>query len=212
MTKARWVIVDGWGVVYEEPNFVQQLVVPHLRACGCTLPFDTLFAAYREASLGRSTAAEFWAVVGFRHEAEHVERGYVQTGPKLRPDAREVLESLRAEYRLGLLSNDVGHWAARVREHLGIDRVFDEILISSDAGTRKPDPSIYRMFLARAHAAPRDCVFVDDRTENLTPAADLGMKTIHFSGGGAPDAGSSAVAASWTQLKEVIARVLPARG
>jgi HAD superfamily hydrolase (TIGR01509 family) len=39
---------------------------------------------------------------------------------------------------------------------------------------------IYHRVLGMTQADPRATLFVDDRPQNLAPAATLGMRTIHF--------------------------------
>ena len=207
MITKHWVVLDGWGVIYEEPDFVQRLLIPHLRALGCTLPTPAIFSTYLEASLGRITPAQFWSGVGFPESGGDVERRFVQQRPELATNARLVIEHLRGHYHLGLLSNDVAAWAEQVRARFGIDGAFREVLVSSQAGLRKPDPAVYLVFLERAQAAAGDCVFVDDRPENLAAAAAVGMRTIHFQRASGPpcDAASAAVA-TLVELPEAIAR------
>jgi HAD superfamily hydrolase (TIGR01509 family) len=207
------VIVDGWGVVYQQQNFVQCLLTPYLRARGCALAAEEIYAVYRKTSLGRRTAAEFWTGVGLAHEGAEIERDFVQTQPRLAAGALEALARLRADYRLGLLSNDVTEWAARVRARCGIEHEFDQVVISADAGLRKPDPRIYRLFLERAGVSATDCVFVDDRAENLAGAAALGIRTIHLvAGGGQPYTGAWSAIDCIAELPDAVARVLPPEG
>jgi HAD superfamily hydrolase (TIGR01509 family) len=151
--------------------------------------------------------AQFWSAVGFPDDGEDIELDFVQTRPQLAANAHEVLDRLSAEYRLGLLSNDVATWAARIRARFGIDGAFREVLISSDAGVRKPDPAVFRRFLRQARAAAEHCVFVDDRAENLAPAAAFGMKTIHFKPGGPPYGTATAGVTTLLELPEAVAQV-----
>jgi FMN phosphatase YigB (HAD superfamily) len=52
-------------------------------------------------------------------------------------------------------------------------------VISAEEGIRKPAVRMYELGAARAGARPEDAVYVDDLPFNLTPAAELGMATIH---------------------------------
>ena len=55
---------------------------------------------------------------------------------------------------------------------------FDEVLVSSEIGIRKPDPQIYLLAAERLGREPAECLFVDDVEVNLAPARKLGMHTI----------------------------------
>jgi epoxide hydrolase-like predicted phosphatase len=98
------------------------------------------------------------------------------------PD-HEMVEAVRRAraggVRTGLVSNS---WGTRryPRELLG--ELFDGVVISGEVGIRKPAPEIYRLGAERIGVEPGACVFVDDLPFNLSPAADLGMATVHHRG------------------------------
>lgn len=58
--------------------------------------------------------------------------------------------------------------------------IFRIFVSSCFVGLRKPEKEIYRLALDITQVAPEDCCFIDDRAENLDPAATLGMKTIRM--------------------------------
>ena len=92
----------------------------------------------------------------------------------------EMVEAVRRAraggIRTGLVSNS---WGTRryPRELLG--ELFDGVVISGEVGIRKPAPEIYRLGAERIGLEPGACVFVDDLPFNLSPAAELGMATVH---------------------------------
>jgi putative hydrolase of the HAD superfamily len=207
----KWAILDGWGVVYQEPGFVQRLLTPYLRQRGCPLDAARIYQAYRETSLGVCHPREFWRAVGCAGEYPAIEAEFAQTCPRLAAGAIEAIVSLRTRYRVGLLSNDVAQWAARLRARFGLEPLLDQVLISADARLRKPALGIYRLFLERAQASADQCVFVDDRAENLEAAATLGIHTIHLLAGAGPAfSGAGAAVSSMQELPAAVARVLPA--
>jgi epoxide hydrolase-like predicted phosphatase len=78
--------------------------------------------------------------------------------------------------RTGLISNS---WGTRRYDRGQLGELFDGVVISGEVGIRKPAPEIYRMAADELGLEPRSCVFVDDLPFNLTPAAELGMATVH---------------------------------
>ncbi len=44
----------------------------------------------------------------------------------------------------------------------------------------KPEARIYELLMERNGLVPEECVFIDDRRENVDAAAALGMQAIHF--------------------------------
>ena len=78
-----------------------------------------------------------------------------------------------------LLSN------ASVRQHEYWPRIpgaqyFDGTLISADVGFIKPEPGIYRAFLAKFGLRAEQCLFVDDMPMNVEGARRCGMEGIVF--------------------------------
>ena len=90
-----------------------------------------------------------------------------------------VAAARRAGVRTGLISNS---WGTRRYDRKLLAALFDGIVISGEEGMRKPDPRMYELGAERIGVEPTACVFVDDLPFNLTPAAELGMATIHHVG------------------------------
>jgi putative hydrolase of the HAD superfamily len=92
----------------------------------------------------------------------------------------EVLGKLKHKYRMVMLSNTDVMRFGFIRETFPEVMMFDEYVLSYEVGCIKPDPRIYRIALQKAEAEPHECVFIDDRPENIEAAQVLGIHTIHF--------------------------------
>lgn len=57
---------------------------------------------------------------------------------------------------------------------------FDGLIVSAEVGEIKPFKPIYEILLSKYNLKPEECVFLDDRQENLDTARELGFKTILF--------------------------------
>ncbi|MFI8438335.1 HAD-IA family hydrolase [Streptomyces sp. NPDC079020] len=99
------------------------------------------------------------------------------------PAARRMVALARAAraagHRLALLSNSFGLDPFNPYEHVGIWDLFDVHVVSELVGMAKPDQAIYGFTLERIGLPAERCVFVDDHTVNLPPAAELGITTVH---------------------------------
>ena len=62
----------------------------------------------------------------------------------------------------------------------GLREIFPTFLTSCWLRVRKPMREMYQRALGITQTDAQRVLFVDDRMQNLTPAAALGMKTIHF--------------------------------
>lgn len=55
---------------------------------------------------------------------------------------------------------------------------FDGIVLSGEVGVTKPDPAIYRWLLARHGLRAEQCLFIDDRPDNIETARLMGFHAI----------------------------------
>jgi epoxide hydrolase-like predicted phosphatase len=86
-----------------------------------------------------------------------------------------VRRARAAGVRTGLISNS---WGTSMYDRALLAELFDGVVISGEAGIRKPAPEIYAMGARAIDLPPAACVFVDDLPFNLAPARDLGMATV----------------------------------
>ncbi|TDC04627.1 HAD family hydrolase [Nonomuraea longispora] len=178
MDQLKVVVFDAMGVLYRFGDVQGRVLIPYLRAQGCTAPEQEIRAAYRSATLGDLTTAQFWSAVGT--PAEERDEDYCQRH-QLTEGALQAIEELaRDGLALACLSNDTATWSAIVRRRFGLDRHIQRWFISSDLRARKPDKRAYEALLDTLGARPEGVVFVDDRPVNLAPARSLGMRTILF--------------------------------
>ncbi|HWK29433.1 MAG TPA: HAD family phosphatase [Solirubrobacter sp.] len=82
--------------------------------------------------------------------------------------------------RLAILTNNVREWHDVWRTRLRVDELFELVVDSAFEGTRKPEPEIYALTLARLGLPAVECAFVDDVEVNVVAARDAGMHAIHF--------------------------------
>lgn len=62
--------------------------------------------------------------------------------------------------------------------------LFDAFFSSCYLGLRKPDRKIYQVTLDVLQRDPEDCIFIDDRQENVAAAASLGIHGIRYESSG----------------------------
>ncbi len=91
-----------------------------------------------------------------------------------------ILIQLKKKYALSALTNDVKEWIDYRIKTFNLDAYFNFILSSSDVGLAKPNIKIYEHLIEKLDLEPESVVYIDNREENLQPAANLGMKTFHF--------------------------------
>ncbi len=76
--------------------------------------------------------------------------------------AADALADLRRRgYRLGVITN----WDPSARGILaahGLDRYFEQVVVSCEAGCEKPEPRIFEIATGAARVAPAACLYVGD--------------------------------------------------
>lgn len=92
--------------------------------------------------------------------------------------ARRVAE--RDHTSLFTLNNESAELNQHRIEKFGLADIFDAFFSSCWLGVRKPTPRIYTVALAATQASPEQSLLIDDRAQNLGPAAARGMRTILY--------------------------------
>jgi 2-haloacid dehalogenase len=100
------------------------------------------------------------------------------------PETVALLRDLKADGRYPLYA--LTNWSAETwpiaLERFDFLHWFDGILVSGAEKMRKPDPAFYQRLANRFGFNLADSLFIDDNARNLAAAANLGMRTVHFTG------------------------------
>ncbi len=84
---------------------------------------------------------------------------------------------------LHLLSNTGKSVERFIQREKDTFSLFDTLALSYLTGRIKPDPDAFTGLLKSIGARPEECVMVgNSETEDIAPARELGMRTIHFQG------------------------------
>jgi len=103
------------------------------------------------------------------------------------PERIQLLEKLSMKYDLYLLSNTNNIHLTYIRNlsnsALGFDlfqQFFTACFFSHEMGLRKPDKAIYESAWLQAGISPAHSLFLDDKIENLTYPAAMGIHCLHI--------------------------------
>ena len=95
----------------------------------------------------------------------------------VKPNAHIVLQELKKEYRLGVISN----YSSSMLNYLhdaDLAHYFETIVISEIVGFEKPDPKIYEYFLQQMRCAAKECLYVGDHPFDVMGAKRAGMDVV----------------------------------
>ena len=101
---------------------------------------------------------------------------------RLFPHIIEILQGLK-ERGVGvyLVSNAQACFTKDELDELGITSLFDGILISSDAGVKKPDPAIFDIAFKKFNLNKNECFYVgNDLHDDVLGARGAGLKTVYI--------------------------------
>ncbi len=92
--------------------------------------------------------------------------------------ARRVAATGRV--RMMTMNNESAVLNAYRIERFGLREIFSAFLSSCWLGVRKPSRAYFERSLAIAQADPDRSLFIDDRDQNLAPAATLGVHPVRY--------------------------------
>lgn len=146
-----------------------------VRGCGAEIDVAPLFRSfYTDAGVEASEAGTARLAREFR----------VLSLCKLRlfPGAAALLKALRENgCRVFLLSNAQALFTRPELRLLGLDTLFDDILLSSEAGLKKPDAGFYGQMLTKNGLDPAETVMVgNDDQADCHGAAAVGLDSLYL--------------------------------
>ncbi len=177
-------------------------LIDSLQESGLFLHQKAFEEGYREAALrfieatrqdGRETHNRFWICAALEIQGHSLQpddlrineavKAYFSAFPEhchLIPGTKDMLQTLKETYRLGLLSNFTHGPAARdIIEHVGLNPFFDVTLISGEEGFRKPHPSIFHRLVEGLGVEPDQTIYVgDDPESDITGAQGAGLRPV----------------------------------
>lgn len=135
--------------------------------------------------LGEKTPDEIVAELQLQHpeftdELQHFADHYPEIVLGEIPGMKDLLTRLKQKgYHLYGLSN----WCNKVYETMkeyDIFSLLDGFVVSSDVQMLKPYPEIYQCLFDKFNLNPAECIFTDDKMENIVGSEKAGMKAILF--------------------------------
>ncbi len=81
-----------------------------------------------------------------------------------------------------LLSNTDPVHVAHLRPQLPVLEVFQGLWLSYQTGTAKPDAEYFAGFCRQTGYLPQQCLFIDDRPDNVAQAQALGWRAVQHRG------------------------------
>lgn len=177
-------IAFDWGGIFTEGTFDEAAVanIARLLTVGEEQVAQTYYPLMAEFEAGAFGLDEF--VARFRREsglsfsAEEFRDTFLSSRRE-RPQMYRLLAAIPADYRVGILSNNVAGLCDLVRDDPRMARI-DDFLFSNELRIRKPDPAAFAALDEALGMAPHEIVFIDDNAENIRACRVLGFQGIQL--------------------------------
>lgn len=192
-------------LITAEPHILNEAnhrLIRSLCESGFALEDEPFRKAHREAAIRfleecrrdwRETHNRFWISAALKSQGYdvHPEDPQIATAVDayfstffecchLIPGTNEMLETLKKEYRLGLLSNFThGPAARKIIEYVGLTPFFDVVLISGELGYRKPHSLVFRQLIEHLGVEKDQILYVgDDPEPDIVGAKRAGLQPV----------------------------------
>lgn len=99
------------------------------------------------------------------------------------PGMLEIIQDLKQKgYGVFGLTNWPAATFAEARRRFSTLASIDKYVVSSSVKLAKPEPEIFQLLLSKYNLKADECVFIDDRKDNVNTAIRLGMSGIVYPG------------------------------
>jgi putative hydrolase of the HAD superfamily len=182
----QWIVFDLGGVVVEidEGSIYRELAKLSSEAAAEIKSRVTEAGLWAEMRVGKMSEASLFLalerIIGRKAPEEDLRRCVnAELKGEIRPMVA-LIEALSTRHKLACLSNTNSiHWGFMLQNYPVFDR-FHMKLASQQLGLEKPHREIYDAGARELGARPGDCLFIDDRIENVRGALDAGWQAWHY--------------------------------
>jgi glucose-1-phosphatase len=142
--------------------------------------FDEVFDKFEKNEI---PADQFRATISQRLDLklndEDFDKGWCDLYLDPYNDIDVLLNKLKRSYKLVALTNtNIIHNKIWPLKYFDTLQHFEKIFCSHEMATRKPEKKAYKIVLDYLGCKPTETIFLDDNTDNITGAKDLGIATI----------------------------------
>jgi putative hydrolase of the HAD superfamily len=91
-----------------------------------------------------------------------------------------VKEIKNRNYKTAMVTDNKKDRIESAATHFGLDKLFDEIIVSAEIGSGKEAKEIFITTIQRLNVNADECIFIDNSEKNLVAPKVMGMKTIFY--------------------------------
>ncbi|OGU55370.1 MAG: hypothetical protein A2V66_04145 [Ignavibacteria bacterium RBG_13_36_8] len=183
--KAAW---ENWMTAYyniivergfniSEENFIAQLDGFFSRLRPAVI--NPELTVYEHRLLEQNKKIGFNSSIPMLHKMANVTINAWDNYVQIDPEAIDVLSKLKNLFKLALITNfdHPPHIHDLLARHK-LKNLFEEIIISGEVGSDKPDPKIFQTALDKTNLKPAEVVFIGDSPEDVNGSKNAGLKPV----------------------------------
>ncbi len=149
------------------------------------LALEKFYAGGSFEELRVARGKEFLRLLGLNEDfADRITEMYVESYPTIDAPvqgAKSLIRNLAGRFQLGIVSDGFPDTQYRKLRTLGMEDLFDCIVLAGEIGIRKPDPGIFWKAAEILARKPEECLYVGDFYEaDVLGAKRAGMQACWF--------------------------------
>ena len=130
---------------------------------------------------------------------------YLPKNNKLFDGALEILEHLKPNYKMHIITNGFNEVQFKKIENSGISNYFNKIITSEEVGVKKPNPLIFQYALNAAKTHASESIMIGDNWEaDIMGAKNVGLDVIFCNFNSKPVSESIKSVTSLHQIKHYL--------
>lgn len=175
-----YMVFDGMGVIYLEPDNVSNLLIPFVRENGSGLLDDEIRSKAIELTQGRINTEQFWSGVGVDGDTTELNERYLASLSLSPGIVGHILNLRSAGIKIGCLTNDSIEWANDLKRRHSLSELVDVWVVSGEVGLRKPSIGTFEALRRRCGVESNRILLVDDELDVCDLARDYGFATAWY--------------------------------
>jgi len=133
---------------------------------------------------GELSPIEFYSLFKSTFKANLTYESFVDTWCNIfspKKDVIDLVRRLKGSYPLYLISNiNQLHFEYLFKRHKEVFSLFNQLILSYEVKSVKPEEKIYQILKSRAGVGFEDIIYIDDRQELILEAKNFKIQAIQF--------------------------------
>lgn len=91
-----------------------------------------------------------------------------------------LIKKMKRRYKLGIISDNYKELTDFITKEYHLKKIFNVLIFSNQVKVKKPSGRIFLIALKKMGLHPKECIFIDDKRENVSAAKKIGMRALLY--------------------------------